>query len=355
MAKASWLTISPTSGKGNATISNSAPDFSGRVSRSTTVTGSATGISGSKTYTVIQKGAGETIIIATRTWNLNNGASEIEISGSSNSPKLTFSLVNATIPIELPTSYVADGKTTSNGANISGDPGASYLYNFSATVKIPANNVGARTGVVRVSGQDANVWLDITFNQASAIFTVNYRAGNYIQSVSPTSQTVNYGGAAASTAVLMPETSEYRYEFDGWYEGSNKVGSSLALSVSNITSSRTFEARANRISKAVNITVQLDSSSTGRGTVTGGGSYAIGLTATVKCTLNNASDVFGGWYEGNTKVSSDATYAFTVTAARTLTAKILYLDVTPTELNYDAAGGSATLTVSTNVDSWTVS
>ena len=46
MAKDSWLTVSPMSGKGNATISNSAPDFKGRIQRSTVVTGVATGISG---------------------------------------------------------------------------------------------------------------------------------------------------------------------------------------------------------------------------------------------------------------------------------------------------------------------
>lgn len=356
MAKDSWLTVSPMSGKGNATISNSAPNFKGRIQRSTVVTGAATGISGNKTYTVIQKGMGETIVIPTRSYSVNNGETTLTISGSSNSPKLTFATVGTSqIPLDLPTTYTADGKTQANGAAIVGDPGASYLYSFSATIRVPSNNVGQRVSTVRVSGQDPNVWIDIVITQATATFTVAYRAGNYIPSVQPTTQTVNYGGTAASVATVQAEDTNYRYEFDGWYEGSNKVSSSPSLSVANITSARTFEARANRISKAVTITVALDASSAGRGSVSGGGSYNIGASCTVQCVMNNASDVFDGWYEGNMKVSSSQNYTFTVSAARSLRAKILYLDVTPTSLDFGAGGGSETLTVSTNVDSWTVS
>ena len=53
-------------------------------------------------------------------------------------------------------------------------------------------------------------------------------------------------------------------------------------------------------------------------------------------------------------MSSNATYTFTAQEAVSLVAKINYLDVTPTSLDYDAAGGSKTFQVSTNVP-WTVS
>ncbi|NDV83447.1 InlB B-repeat-containing protein, partial [Bacteroides sp. 51] len=58
----------------------------------------------------------------------------------------------------------------------------------------------------------------------------------------------------------------------------------------------------------------------GGGTATGGGKYADGESCTVVATANSGK-TFEGWYEGSTKVSSDASYIFTVSSNRTLTAK----------------------------------
>ena len=110
----------------------------------------------------------------------------------------------------------------------------------------------------------------------------------------------------------------------------------------------TLEARGTRTTKSYTISVSLDSSAAGRGSVSGGGSYNYGTTATVVCTKTNSQDVFDGWYEGSTRVSTSLSYAFTVTGARTLVAKILYLDVTPTSLSYGATGGSQTFKITTN-------
>ena len=80
----------------------------------------------------------------------------------------------------------------------------------------------------------------------------------------------------------------------------------------------------------------------------------VGDQVTAKCNLLKSGDVFDGWYSGSSKVSSNATYTFPAQEAVSLVAKINYLDVTPTSLDYDAAGGSKTFQVSTNVP-WTVS
>jgi uncharacterized repeat protein (TIGR02543 family) len=101
--------------------------------------------------------------------------------------------------------------------------------------------------------------------------------------------------------------------------------------------------------------VQLDSTSAGRGSVSGGGTVAYGTSMTVTCTMSKPGDVFDGWYEGSTRVSTSLSYTFSVTKARTLVAKILYIDVTPTSLDYEAGGGTKTITVTSNVGSWTVS
>ena len=50
MAKASWLTVSPMSGTGNATVSNKGTVHTGRTQRTTTVTGVAVGVAPNKTY-----------------------------------------------------------------------------------------------------------------------------------------------------------------------------------------------------------------------------------------------------------------------------------------------------------------
>lgn len=53
------------------------------------------------------------------------------------------------------------------------------------------------------------------------------------------------------------------------------------------------------------------------GTVTGGGDYSYNTTCTVVATPDPGW-MFTGWYENNVKVSSSASYAFTVSGARTL-------------------------------------
>ena len=55
MAKASWLTVSPMSGTGNATVSNTGTVHTGRTQRTTTVTGVAVGVTPNKTYQVVQE------------------------------------------------------------------------------------------------------------------------------------------------------------------------------------------------------------------------------------------------------------------------------------------------------------
>ena len=71
--------------------------------------------------------------------------------------------------------------------------------------------------------------------------------------------------------------------------------------------------------------------------------------------MSLAGDVFDGWYKGSIKVSGDVNYTFTVTGEESLVAKILFIDVVPTSLSYDAGGGSKTVTVTSNVSNWTVS
>ena len=66
------------------------------------------------------------------------------------------------------------------------------------------------------------------------------------------------------------------------------------------------------------------------GTVSGNGNFKLGESATVRATADTGYS-FDGWYDGNTKVSSDAVYTFTVTDNRTLKAIFTISEALPDE------------------------
>lgn len=112
------------------------------------------------------------------------------------------------------------------------------------------------------------------------------------------------------------------------------------------------------------INLALNSDITTRGTVqinngavgeTAQATVELGDQIIAKCNLTDPDDAFEGWYENNVKVSSDKDYSFTATKNVSLVAKAMFIDVAPASLEYTATGGEQTLTVVTNVDSWTVS
>lgn len=139
MAKASWAKVSPSSGSGNATVnvSTDAP-HTGRVVRTTVLTITAANVS-PQTVNVTQQGK-PAYVSAQDTATAEKGGQNVTISGKANSAKLTFSLGNGNLSVNLPSSYTAGGITTTNGDAISGDPGASSEYDFSIVISVPANN-----------------------------------------------------------------------------------------------------------------------------------------------------------------------------------------------------------------------
>ena len=251
------------------------------------------------------------------------------------------------------TERVAHGANAAGSTMTVNGTTAQYSYGvdgwYSGSTRVTSSATYAPMGVT------ANATYTAKGTRSLRSYTVTYNKGSYISSVSRSSESVSYGSnAAGSTATVMASDAQYTYGFDGWYNGSTRVSTSVTYAPTNITGAVTLEARGTRTTKSYTISVSLDSSAAGRGSVSGGGSYAYGASATVKCTKTNSQDVFDGWYEGSTRVSTSLSYTFTVTGARTLVAKILYLDVTPTSLSYGATGGSQTFKITTNT-SWKIS
>ena len=199
MSYASWLVPSKTSGSGNDTVNVTAgADNTGRNARSTNMTFKAANCS-DVVRQVTQAGKPEFVTIDS-TAAIEKTGGTITISGVSNSKKLTFSLASGgTLSLTLPTNYTANSVSTENGANISGDPGATQQYAFS----IQFANVGANPDIVAKSVQ-----LIVTDEGGhTATCTITQAAGDPVLSVSPESVTLDWNAYTEGTSASFAVTS----------------------------------------------------------------------------------------------------------------------------------------------------
>lgn len=336
MAKDSWLTVNPMAGEGNATLTNSGTIHKGRLERQTVVTAVVKGIEAAKLYQVKQEPTAEYITLDQTSFDVGEGASTITVSGKSNSPKITFSLGTGNdIPIVLPANYTANGLLTVNGTSIPDDPGAVDEFVFSMQIPIPKNTVGKRTGKVSVMGSTSSVTGTVTITQATSTWTVTYSKGDYINTINKTSEKINWGGTATAVATLLANTAQYTYSFGGWYEGSARIGTTLALSVANITAARTFEARGVATVNKYTLTVVNGS---------GSGTYNYGTKVTITASAIEGK-TFSKWSDGVTTASREVT----VTANATYTAEYTTNTYTVT---YVKGTGIAKISKTSETVSW---
>lgn len=194
MAYASWVTPNKQSGSGNDTVSWTGTNHTGRSSRQTTATFAASGVD-SKTLTIIQAGKAEFVTIDSAA-SVGKSGGTVTISGTSNSSKLTFSLSGTNgIGLVLPTAYLANSVSTNNGADITGDPGATQQFSFSITFSDIAENTTIESLVSQLTVK--------TNNNQSAVCDITQAAGDPYLTISPT--TINL--TAAGTAVNVTVTS----------------------------------------------------------------------------------------------------------------------------------------------------
>jgi len=192
MAHAAWVTPNKESGSGNDTVSWAATEHTGRTARQTTAVFSASGVE-SKTLTIIQSGAAE-FVEMDDTATVPKSGGTLTISGYSNSKKLTFALTGTNgIGLTLPSTYTANSVSTENGADISGDPGATQKYAFSITFA----NISANTGLSELTSQ-LTVTDDAGHTDTCAI---TQAAGDATLSISPTTITIPAAGTAQSVTV----------------------------------------------------------------------------------------------------------------------------------------------------------
>lgn len=272
MGKKNWLKVNPLSGRGNRIIKHISDKNFGRKGRQISITAVSNKTSAVKSYQVRQEASPEFILFDKDEYHIGESSGVIRISGKSNSSKLSLSIgLDNQVPlINLPESIFVDGIEIRNGSLIPGDPGSKGHFNFYFDIQFPANTGGERDASIIIRG-GGDYQKHLYILQTRDDVRVTYTKGDHILSVSKDSEMVRYGGTAVCTAALTPNTNEYEYTFDGWYDGGIKVGTDLTLRKSGIEESKNFTAIGSRGIRKYDLFFEITPDR--GGTVTGGGRY----------------------------------------------------------------------------------
>ena len=190
MAKSSWLTVFPMSGSGNATLTNTGTNHTGRNTRSTSVTATVKGLFVSRSYTVVQKALEEFVsITGDASVSVDREGQTLTLSGLSNSSKLTFA--SSSTDVIVSSSYTVNGSTATNGVVITGDPGASSQYEFSISVTVPVNTGTSALSFTITATTASGAKATWTLNQAASVVT-------YTLTLSPSVSTIAAKGGSST-------------------------------------------------------------------------------------------------------------------------------------------------------------
>lgn len=230
MAKPKWITIRTAEGSMNGSSEITAAAYTGRVAREGTITGTTAG-GATDTTAVSQVGAEEVITIEKTEYTVAAVGQKITIQGKSNAAflQLTSDITEKLQSPELAIAGVKDA-TWDGGENIyvTGDPGASAMYDFTITLTIPENK--STSEVVGTLTIDSDV--------QSPILTITQAAGvkNY---ATPVISAFAYpeGNIPASGGSKTP-TLSYSQTW-GWNE-SNTNGGTISGTLADPASGTTF-------------------------------------------------------------------------------------------------------------------
>ncbi|MDR0833390.1 MAG: leucine-rich repeat protein [Candidatus Symbiothrix sp.] len=295
-------TITASSGS-NGAIS---PSGNVTVNQGDSQTFTFTPNSGYATNQVLIDGVNNTTAVANGSYMFSNVTANHTIS-------VTFKLKQYTITVSA-----GSGGNISPSSNQIVIHGNSQTFTFAPNSSYEINQVlidgvnnttAVANGSYTFSNVTANHTISVTFKLKQ--YTITAQSGTGISS------TTGSGTYNSGTTAIVGCTVQSGYTFDGWYEGSTKVSSNQSYGFT-VTAARTLQARA--IQNPPTQYIITTQSGTGISATTGSGTYNSGATATVGCTVQSGY-TFDGWYESSTKVSSNQSYSFAVTEARTLQAK----------------------------------
>ena len=163
------FTLTPKTGTGNAKVSISCSERTGRVDTSpVTFTAKMNGFSVSKSVSVVQKGKPEFVTVNNSAVAVDKKGETVTITGVSNTSKLSFSCAADEVTFN---SYTANGASATNGVAIAGDPGASAQYAFSIPVTISANTTESSKRYTMTVTTESEEVATVVFTQIASDFT----------------------------------------------------------------------------------------------------------------------------------------------------------------------------------------
>ena len=163
------FTLTPKTGTGNAKVSISCSERTGRVDTSpVTFTAKMNGFSVSKSVSVVQKGKPEFVTVNNSAVAVNKKGETVTITGVSNTSKLSFSCPDNEVTFS---NYTANGASATNGIAIAGDPGASAQYAFSIPVTISANTTASSKRYTMTVTTESEEVATVVFTQVASDFT----------------------------------------------------------------------------------------------------------------------------------------------------------------------------------------
>lgn len=147
-----WLTVTPDSGSGNGSLDVSVSSYSGRESKQMSFRVVGTG-GGEGTVQVTQEGLSEFVTFASGTAEIGKEGGTLQLSGTSNSTALTFSIAEGgSLVLTAPPTYKVLEQNVNNGEAVPDDPGASASYGWTIEFTVPENTTtGSLTCTVEVS------------------------------------------------------------------------------------------------------------------------------------------------------------------------------------------------------------
>lgn len=302
------FTLTPKTGTGNAKVSISCSERTGRVATSpVTFTAKMDGFSVSKSVSVVQEGKPEFVTVNNSAISVDKKGETVTITGVSNTSKLSFSCAADEVTFS---SYTANGASATNGVAIAGDPGASAQYAFSIPVTVSVNTTASSKSytlnVVAAGGQKTAVVL----TQLASTFTYDLTLA-----ASPTS--IQAGGGSSTI------TGKYKT-----FRNGELINTEDVTPTCSIPSGTAFTLSGNKISAP------------SRGT-TAGELRSVQVSA----SYGNASSTITVSQEANQVKSSSTTGGETI--YNNVTAGAISNKTIP------ASGGSATATAGEGSQSWT--
>ena len=221
---------------------------------------------------------------------------------------------------------------------------ASYVPNLTGYTFNKWKDAQGNTFTSDTLWESINLYADKTAKKYTVTLSVN--GGDQLDK---TEHELTYG-----STFTLPVPTKTGYSFAGWYAGNTQVTGGNGASISAWAIAANSQLTAHWQANNYNVTITRNDNSAG--SVSGSGAHAYDSSVTVTATTN-AGYTWIGWYDGDTKLTDNQSYTFTMGFGTSLTAKWSKVTLatnkslagTVSQLTGKyKVGDSATVTASTN-------